>query len=77
MRTISIAVIDDYGSTWYYLYEGGPLHRADGPAVEHIDGGVEYWFNGGLQSVVGLVITENGDREWYHYIENLDLRSKA
>jgi hypothetical protein len=34
----------------YYQYQGGPLHREDGPAVQYGEGGEEYWVDGEMTS---------------------------
>ena len=57
---------DDKGTIRYYLYEGGPLHREDGPAVERVNGDLEWYVNGELHREDGPAIEHaNGDKMWY------------
>lgn len=47
-------------------YFKGRLHREDGPAVEKIKGGEEWWFNGKLHREGGPAVTSNNGYKAWH-----------
>jgi len=54
------------GSIFYYLTEGGPLHRENGPAVIHSEGGEEWFSNGKRHREDGPAVTRSdGRKEWW------------
>lgn len=58
-------VIDPDGTVRHYLCEGGPLHRAGGPAVENVvTGRREWWLNGDRHRVDGPAV-ERPERTEY------------
>jgi hypothetical protein len=55
---------DDEGTIFYRV--NGQLHREDGPAVIHPDGGKEWWLNGERHRSRGpAIIYSDGSQEWY------------
>jgi len=59
-------VTDENGTTSYYLYPGGPLHRENGPAVESITGRREWWVKGKRHRIDGpALIRAVGSTEWW------------
>lgn len=50
-----------------FINSAGRLHREDGPAVEHSDGGVNWYVNGQLHRVDGPAnIRPHGYQQWYN-----------
>jgi hypothetical protein len=61
-------VTDGDGTVRYYLYEGGPLHRAGGPAVENVaTGSREYWLNGDRHRDDGPAVERPGRTEYWRF----------
>ena len=57
--------VDEHGTRWYYN-SAGQLHREGGPAVEYVDGPVEWHQNGQLHRIDGPAIEyPNGNKEWW------------
>ena len=57
--------VDKYGTRRYYN-AAKQLHRTDGPAVEYVDGPVEWHQNGQLHRIDGPAIEyPNGNKEWW------------
>lgn len=51
---------------YQYRNEDGSLHRVDGPAIEWVDGSLEYWVDGIRHRLDGpAVIWSNGYEAWY------------
>lgn len=57
----------DYGSIYYYKDPEMTIrHREDGPAIEWVDGGKEWYLNGKRHRKDGPALERgNGDREWF------------
>ena len=54
--------------TTVWRTHGGSIHRADGPAIIHPDGSLEWWFHGNLHRVGGPAATRpNGIEEWWFH----------
>jgi hypothetical protein len=59
-------VVDADGTVRHYLHEGGPLHRAGGPAVENLaTGRREWWLNGDRHRVDGPAVERPGRIEYW------------
>ena len=59
-------VVDADGTVSHYLHEGGPLHRAGGPAVENLaTGRREWWLNGDRHRVDGPAVERPGRIEYW------------
>ncbi len=61
-------IIDEEGNKfWYSETEGEEtlLHRDDGPAVEMVDGSVEWWKHGQLHRIDGPAVENVDGREWW------------
>ena len=57
--------VDERGTRWY-CNSAGQLHREGGPAVEYVDGPVEWHQNGHLHKIDGPAIEyPNGNKEWW------------
>ena len=57
--------VDMFGTRRYYN-SNNQLHRMGGPAVEYVNGHVEWWQNGQLHCTDGpAIISERGDKYWY------------
>jgi len=57
--------IDEDGNT-YWCNEDGELHREDGPAVEHADGGKSWYLNGKVHREDGPAIEgASGTKSWW------------
>ena len=64
MKTYKVTV--EYGTTKWYDFESGKLHREDGPAVEWASGGKEWYRNGKLHREDGPACEyANGSKYWY------------
>ena len=58
--------IDDVGNIRWYKWDTNQLHREDGPAVEWVDGGKEWYLNGKSHRENGPAIKYvNGSKYWY------------
>ena len=56
---------DEYGNESWYNSKG-EFHRTDGPAVEWLDGGNEWWINGKRHRLDGPAIEcADGDLCWF------------
>jgi hypothetical protein len=61
-------VVDADGTVRHYLHEGGPLHRAGGPAVENLaTGRREWWLNGDRHRVDGPAVERPGRVEYWRW----------
>ena len=60
-------VVDNFGTTrWYKDTKCNILHRENAPAVEYVDGHVEWWQNDQLHRIDSpAVISKHGDKYWY------------
>jgi hypothetical protein len=59
-------IVDADGTARHYLHEGGPLHRAGGPAVENLaTGRREWWLNGDRHRVEGPAVERPGRIEYW------------
>jgi hypothetical protein len=59
-------VVDADGTVRQYLFEGGPLHSATGPAVENtVTGRREYWLNGDRHREDGPAVERPGRIEYW------------
>ena len=59
-------VVDPDGTVRHYLYEGGPLHRTAGPAIENVTTGrSEWWFNGDRHREDGPAVERPGRIEYW------------
>ena len=60
-------VVDNFGTTrWYKDTKCNILHRENAPAVEYVDGHVEWWRHDQLHRIDGpAVISKHGDKYWY------------
>ena len=57
--------VDEHGTRRYYN-AAKQLHRTDGPAVEYVDGPVEWHQNGQLHRIDGpAIVCTNGHKEWW------------
>lgn len=59
-------VVDADGTVRHYLFEGGPLHSVNGPAVENTTTGRrEYWLNGDRHREDGPAVERPGRIEYW------------
>ena len=64
--TLRYRVEDDVFGARRYYNSVNQLHRESGPAVEYVNGHVEWWQNGQLHRTDGpAIISERGDKYWY------------
>ena len=57
--------VDMFGTRRYYNSDNR-LHRMGGPAVEYVNGHVEWWQNGQHHRIDGPAIEwRDGDKRWY------------
>jgi hypothetical protein len=67
-RTGTGWIRNQYGTTMWY--KDGALHREDGPAVKHINGGEEWYWHGELHREDGPAVKySDGEEEWYWHGE--------
>jgi len=56
----------EYGTTKWYDFESGKLHREDGPAIEWANGDKRWYRDGKYHREDGPAIEyANGDKRWY------------
>jgi len=56
----------------FWMNSNYQFHRIDGPAIEHADGGKEWWINSELHRTDGpAVVLSDGTKEWWVNGENL------
>ena len=56
-------VVDEFGTRYYNTR--GQLHRDEGPAIEWIDGGKEWFQNGQMHRIGGPTVEWGSLRQWF------------